>query len=116
MKPRSKLLALGMVAMGSIIAATMATPHAEAAPPKPNPFPPINSCGTVDGVVEQDLEGNTFVCLVWHSDKGGAYRFDGIDDYMIGDRVRVQGVICTICSPYCGGATPILNAMDTPCN
>jgi hypothetical protein len=116
MKTRSTLLAFGAFTLASLVALPVAMRSAEAAPPKGNPFPPINSCGTIDGIPYQDLEGNTVICYVWHSDKGGTYRFDGIESYMIGERVHVQGQACTICTPFCGGAVPILNANDSPCN
>ncbi len=109
---RSRSLALGTITLASLFALYASVRSTEAAPPKP---PMVASCGTIDGIPYQDLNGNTVICLVWLSDRGGTYRFGDIEDYNIGDRVFVRGTPCTYCTPFCGGAVPILNAIDTPC-
>ncbi|MCA8958947.1 MAG: hypothetical protein KDC38_00480 [Planctomycetes bacterium] len=81
-------------------------------------FPPISDCGTVgfvDSFYDFDGDGELDLCKVWFADSGGAYLVGGLDPYVEGDRVHVDGRICTTCLTTCP-ASAILFATVKDCD
>lgn len=80
-------------------------------------FIPIAECGTVGTVpsfLDLDNDGELDECTAWISDTQGAFLVAGLENFSVGDRVFVQGLICTTCLTTCA-AGAIFNATLSSC-
>lgn len=80
-------------------------------------FTPIADCGTVDiaqGFYDFDGDGEPDSCVAWYADSGGAYLLDGLDNYNVGDRIFVEGLVCNTCLTTCA-AGAIFDATISAC-
>lgn len=110
---------LGMVAGGVVMFTPGDTNSAQAAKsmlvPIGYPFADCGTIGIADSWLNTDGSGEG-TCIAWFPDSGNgsALILSGLEQFEIGDRIYVEGLVCNICLTTCF-AGAMFDTTITPC-